>query len=475
MTRRAGSSASRSPSSAGSSASWWAAGITPNTQIRLVVDGKVVRATSGKDNEQLQPATWEVAAFQGQTAHIEIVDEQQGRLGAYQCGSDRVLRYAGEPGADAGAGGVAAGAVQRRFAQRATRAGARRRSSLTTWFCSPGRRESSASNGTHLLTRAVGKGKVVIAAGPVLEPAQAGFSHQRQPAYAFVCGLVGAKYTGSGGLQHPKAPGLRHAGFGGAGARDHRPAGGRNIGMRRGRRLPRKAASLPLAQAQSSPPTPLGQTVYGAVAATVTVPAGKSVEVPFLLTWHYPNKYNAAPHLDGLPLRHPLARRPGGPARGGDAASPQMRERTERFRQTFYDSTLPYWLLDCVTANAAILRHIGVVFRIANGDIYGWEGSNGCCDPTCTHVWGYEQSLARLFPDLERDMRRIDFTHQQRAGRRRQQPHRRALAAAPDRRAPLRRRPCELHSQGLPRGAQPAGRGVLQGNTGRTSNARSNT
>ncbi|MEI6781510.1 MAG: GH116 family glycosyl hydrolase, partial [Verrucomicrobiota bacterium] len=59
--------------------------------------------------------------------------------------------------------------------------------------------------------------------------------------------------------------------------------------------------------------------------------------------------------------------------------------------------------------------HVGVVFRIANGDVYGWEGSNGCCQPTCTHVWGYEQSLSRLFPDLESDMRRIDFMHQQRA------------------------------------------------------------
>src|ERR1019366_10436743 len=92
-----------------------------------------------------------------------------------------------------------------------------------------------------------------------------------------------------------------------------------------------------------------------------------------------------------------------------------LRERTEKFRRTFYDSTLPYWLLDCFTANAAIMRHIGVVFRIAKGDVYGWEGSNGCCDPTCTHVWGYEQSLARLFPELEKLMRRIDFMHQQRA------------------------------------------------------------
>src|SRR5579859_3327937 len=90
------------------------------------------------------------------------------------------------------------------------------------------------------------------------------------------------------------------------------------------------------------------------------------------------------------------------------------REKTERFQKTFYDSSLPYWVLDCLTANAAIARHIGVVFRIANGQVYGWEGSNGCCDPTCTHVWGYEQSFARLFPELEREMRRIDFKHQQR-------------------------------------------------------------
>ena len=90
-----------------------------------------------------------------------------------------------------------------------------------------------------------------------------------------------------------------------------------------------------------------------------------------------------------------------------------LRQSTELYHETFYDSTLPYWLLDCLTANSGILRHIGVVFRIANHDIYGWEGSNGCCTPTCTHVWGYEQSLARLFPDLEKDLRRIDFKHQQ--------------------------------------------------------------
>ena len=134
---------------------------------------------------------------------------------------------------------------------------------------------------------------------------------------------------------------------------------------------------------------------------------------PFLLTWHYPNKYNAAGSWMGC---HYATDWPDAAAVLREAATnlAALREKTERFRKTFYDSTLPYWLLDCLTSQAAIIRHIGVVFRIANGDIYGWEGSNGCCQPTCTHVWGYEQTLSRLFPDLEKEMRRIDFKHQQR-------------------------------------------------------------
>ena len=174
-----------------------------------------------------------------------------------------------------------------------------------------------------------------------------------------------------------------------------------------------EAVSRPWIKPDRTRPRPLGSTVNGAVATTVTVPPGGTVEVPFLLTWHYPNKYNAGHTWMGChyATRWPDARAVLRQAAPGFA---QMRSRTELFRRTFYDSTLPYWLLDCVTANAAIIRHIGVVFRIANGDVYGWEGSNGCCQPTCTHVWGYEQTLARLFPDLERDMRRIDFKHQQR-------------------------------------------------------------
>ena len=169
---------------------------------------------------------------------------------------------------------------------------------------------------------------------------------------------------------------------------------------------------LSMEEAQPNAPTARGRTVNGAVAATVTVPAGGSVDVPFLLAWHFPNKYNKENVWMGC---YYATLWPDAKAVVREAAAnlPSIRQRTELFRTTFYQSTLPYWLLDCITSQAATIRHIGVVFQIANGDVYGWEGSNGCCDPTCTHVWGYEQSLARLFPNLERDMRRIDFKHQQ--------------------------------------------------------------
>ena len=47
--------------------------------------------------------------------------------------------------------------------------------------------------------------------------------------------------------------------------------------------------------------------------------------------------------------------------------------------------------------------------RFATGRFWGWEGV-GCCEGTCTHVWHYAHAVARLFPELERDLRkRTDF------------------------------------------------------------------
>jgi len=422
------------------------------TQVRLLVGGKVVRATSGKDNERLEPATWDVREFEGKPAHLEIVDAQQGPWGHINV--DHIV-FSDQP-ANPEAMALLEELLPARFSglqelpaqpdglrrvrfeglellPNATRKAVREPRPLTPAL-SPGggegarragegtpapaaaptgnsRTEPASETGLEAFSRPVGSGKVVLVAGQILDPAQAEFSAACQRAYALVCELAGAKYDAGVG-QHPKAPGFGTVALAVlAGETTALPAF--DDWARAWQQFATDGRFTELEKLQPTAPTPPGRTTAGAVATTLILSPGETVEVPFLLTWHYPNKYNAAGIWMGC---HYATRWPDARAVMQDAAAnfESWRARTELFRKTFYDSTLPWWLLDCLTANAAIIRHIGVVFRIANGDCYGWEGSNGCCQPTCTHVWGYEQTLARLFPELEREMRRIDFKHQQR-------------------------------------------------------------
>jgi uncharacterized protein (DUF608 family) len=381
------------------------------TQIRLIVGGQTRRATSGKDNERLEPAQWDVREFEGQTAQIEIVDEQKGPWGhlnvdqiefsdAADNGAVLALLEELLPARFRGVrelSGPPGGPYQVAFDGQELHAEARR---------------GKARNGLDLLIRAFGKGTVILAAGQVLDPAHADLSNARQRAYEVLCGLVGGNYTAAGG-QTATAPGfgtLALAALAGQGTLQVAFDDWQEVWEQ----FSLQGRFAAIEQARASTPTAGGRTVNGAVATTLVLPPGSTVEVPFLLAWHYPNQYNHAGASLGC---HYATQWADARAVMREAAAKlaAWRSQTSLFRRTFYDSTLPYWLLDCVTANAAIIRHIGVVFRIANGDVYGWEGSNGCCDPTCTHVWGYEQTLARLFPELEREMRRIDFKHQQRA------------------------------------------------------------
>jgi uncharacterized protein (DUF608 family) len=84
---------------------------------------------------------------------------------------------------------------------------------------------------------------------------------------------------------------------------------------------------------------------------------------------------------------------------------------TENYRNTFYKTTLPYYMLDRISAQSATLVSNACMW-IEDGTFAAFEGS-GCCPMNCTHVWNYEQQMARLFPELERNMRRVDFEVQQ--------------------------------------------------------------
>lgn len=81
------------------------------------------------------------------------------------------------------------------------------------------------------------------------------------------------------------------------------------------------------------------------------------------------------------------------------------------FHQALFSTTLPWYVIDAISSNITVLRS-PTCFRIENGTFLGWEGCHdqeGCCPGSCTHVWNYAQTLAFLFPELERSMREVEF------------------------------------------------------------------
>lgn len=149
-----------------------------------------------------------------------------------------------------------------------------------------------------------------------------------------------------------------------------------------------------------------GPKSIGAIRRRLILQPGEQQPVTFAICWHFPNL--RLPR--GLSGRHYAQRF----ASARDVAIhlanhfDSLARQTRLWRDTWYDSTLPYWFLDRTFANTSILA-TSTCHWLANGRFYGWEGV-GCCEGTCTHVWHYAHAVARLFPQLERAAREMaDF------------------------------------------------------------------
>jgi uncharacterized protein (DUF608 family) len=147
----------------------------------------------------------------------------------------------------------------------------------------------------------------------------------------------------------------------------------------------------------------LGDRFRGALSRRLMLEPGKDATVTFVLAWHFPNL--RLPGFEGVVGRHYGARFADAAAVVGYVAKhfDRLSKQTRLWRDTWYDSTLPYWFLDRTFANTSTLA-TGTCFRLKNGRFYGWEGV-GCCAGTCDHVWHYAHAVARLFPELERSAR----------------------------------------------------------------------
>jgi uncharacterized protein (DUF608 family) len=90
---------------------------------------------------------------------------------------------------------------------------------------------------------------------------------------------------------------------------------------------------------------------------------------------------------------------------------PRLEAATRAFHDDLWDSTLDPAVIDALASNMAALRST-TCFLLQDGTFAAWEGSfdhTGSCEGTCTHVWSYAQTVAHLFPALERSARRIEF------------------------------------------------------------------
>jgi uncharacterized protein (DUF608 family) len=270
------------------------------TCMNLVVDGKVVRTVTGRDNERLLPQAWDVREFQGKTARIEIVDAASGPWGHINV--DRI-EFRDDPPGDAG-----------------------------------GPLESRPDYGT-LALAALGPGARAAAALP---------------------GGPGAEALFGDGA------------FGGDAAVERS----------------------------------LDRPFRGAVASAARLKAGEKRTLAFVIAWSMPNLVNR-----GRPVGNHYA------GRFPDAARvvrhvadhhERLAGQTRLWHDTYYDATLPHWLLDRLHSTAANLATT-TCQRWRNGRFWAWEGC-GCCHGTCGHVWNYAHTLAFLFPPLERSVREMqDF------------------------------------------------------------------
>jgi uncharacterized protein (DUF608 family) len=166
----------------------------------------------------------------------------------------------------------------------------------------------------------------------------------------------------------------------------------------------------------------------GSLGIVADLGPGETRTFEFFLTWHTPNRPKAWNGMVGLPnthgdeivLNHYATRHADAWAVAEhlrDHLAP-LESATRAFHRSLFGSTLPRELVDAVSATLVVLRSTTCLLLddgSEEGLFAAWEGSfdhAGSCEGTCTHVWNYAQTVAHLFPALERSARRTEFLHE---------------------------------------------------------------
>jgi len=164
----------------------------------------------------------------------------------------------------------------------------------------------------------------------------------------------------------------------------------------------------------TQPLTP-GSQLVGALARPLALAPGASATVTFVIGWNIPstqynnstvvgNGWGGIQNINTLQRYYSLLFADAAVVASYVAANyAWLGGQTKLWRDTWYNSTLPYWFLDRTFANTSTLA-TATAHRLSNGRFWGWEGTY-CCPGTATHVWNYEQAVGRIFPAIAKDTR----------------------------------------------------------------------
>lgn len=157
---------------------------------------------------------------------------------------------------------------------------------------------------------------------------------------------------------------------------------------------------------------------------------GESRDFQFVLAWSFPNRHRswrghivADPRIpsEGVMRNRYATLWPDAWAAASHLHRelPSLEAATLAFVEAVYGGTLDPVVADAVGANIAAARSTTAFVvespnpELGEGSVFAaWEGSfdhAGSCEGTCTHVWSYAQTVAWLFPSLERSARRAEF------------------------------------------------------------------